>query len=105
MFDLAPGYRKSSVPQAGRVAELVAGAWLIFAYQTAVAAPVAFNDNIPSSLVDSVLVGSLLFNVLFALNAGPLRLRNANNEEMILVPVTSILVASAGTCRYFAIRQ
>jgi hypothetical protein len=97
IFDRAHVYGASGIPQAQRLAEFSGVAWLGLAYLTYAAAGDTEN---PLSI--SIVLASLVVNDFFAIVAGPLRLVNANANEKILVPATSLVVAWAGSMLFSA---
>jgi hypothetical protein len=97
IFERAPVYAATSIPQAGRLCELYGFNWLAMGFLTIVAA-----RELPHSLATSVLAASLVCTFGFSIAAGPTRLVNANDKEMYLVPTNSFLVAWTAASLYIA---
>ena len=93
IFERAPAYGKTSNPQGRRLCELYGVQWLGMALLTSLAWHERHTS--PSLLTRGVLAANLVATFGFSIAAGPTRLVNANDKEMKLVPINSLLVAWA----------
>jgi hypothetical protein len=106
IFERAPVYGATSIPQSRRLCELYGVQWLVMGVLTILAAwelpqaqQAADNANAGSlsylsSLPVVVLLANLVCTFAFSIAAGPTRLVNANDNEMVLIPTNSFLVAA-----------
>lgn len=99
IFERAPVYGATSIPQSQRLCELYGLSWLGIGVLTIVAAKELLSMeevqklSSMTSLPVTVLVTTLVCTFGFSIAAGPTRLVNANDNEMKLVPLNSFLVA------------
>ncbi|CAB9514939.1 expressed unknown protein [Seminavis robusta] len=95
----APVYGTTSIPQARRLCELYGLSWLGMTLVTLLAMAELPNNN---TLAIYMLAINLVCTYGFSIAAGPIRLVNANDNEMMLVPINSFVVAWASTGLYLS---
>ena len=96
VVERAPAYGATSNPQGRRLCELYGSQWVGMALLTWMAWRERDAGSSPL-LAGGVLATNLAATFGFSVAAGPMRLVNANDNEMKLVPINSFLVAWAAT--------